>query len=239
MIEIPGRPVMVLELGLSGMLSPAIARLTRHRGERHRTVCDHAAWLKQDHSGVIESTMPRVRVRSIEDVVTAKHRWGLLVEIKPLQDPQLQAGEALMAENIGRRYGWWSIVKQAGDGAINWVFGEDWSLFRRLRLPWVSRSPGTYNICSNLLCRGLKAAAWEVYGKVPKVIKKKWGHRIRMMREYRVEPLDCWMINPDDLMDDVMELRPQLYRVCLEYGTRPDYMPWRYVKKIEADLAQF
>lgn len=237
MIEIPGRPVMVLELGLSGKLSPGIAKLTRHRKERHRTVCTHAAWLKQDHTGVIESTMPRVRERSIEDLVNARHNWGILVEIKPLQRLQILAGEVLVAENIGKRYGWWSIVKQSGDGVINWVFGEDWSLFRRLKLPWVSRSPGTYNICSNLLCRGLKQAAWEIYGKVPKVVKQKWGTRIRMRREYRVEPLDCRMVNPDHLMDDVMEHRPQLYRVCLEYGTRPDYMPWRYVKKIEADLA--
>ena len=217
-------------------MGAAIRISTHHRGERHPTVTNHAFLVRYDGSGIIESTATGTRERELSDVVCRPGVWGILVEVRSFTAADHELAERAAAEYHGRTYGFAAIAKQAADGALGWVFGCDVFLFRRLRLPW-TRPTAFYNICSWLLSHALAKAGWFIHGVVRRIKKVSRGYTQRLYRTTTVDALELEVINPDHIMDDVMEHRPHLYRVRVEYGPRPDNIPWRYVEKLKADKA--
>jgi len=209
-------------------------RFLTQRGGESPTLFDHVFVLRRDGTGV-ESLGKggAVELPDYREKYDCAKRWGITFAVLD-EGFDHSVVEAKLDEYLGTKYDKFAIAKCALDGLLAKVTGHDVFLFRRFRLKFWKRQE-RWNICSWLYSCTHRHAGHRVHGVVTTLVRL--GRR-RAQRT-TIKALDLRRITPDDIGDDVAELRPRLYRVMDEFGTRPDWLAEKHprlAKRIDYDL---
>jgi len=223
-------------------VSSAIRWLTRHGiglfwKLESRGVTNHVFVVRRDGTGGESIFKGAVELPDIYEKYDNEKHWGVTFEVLTPGFDHAKCDDKLNHYiEEAHSYDFAVIAKCAIDGVLSRLFGRDLFIARRLSLQFWTRKE-RWNICAWLFAYTHKAGGHSVHGTVTDtwVERRGWHHRLYRRTERRA--LDLRRVTPNDVERDVFLERPGLHRITGEFGVRPDDLPWKYVQKIQADLA--
>ena len=215
-------------------VSWAIRFLTQFRGEQ-ATLFNHVFVLRRDGTG--GESLPNGGAVELHDYLAQYDNekcWGITFAIL---DDDFDHGEVecRLDEYISEavHYDTWAIAKCAVDGFLSKLAGRDVFLARHVYLRFWKRR-ARWHICSWLFAYTHLHGGHAVVGRVTRYV---WR---RLRRITTIETMPLHRITPDDIGDDVVEVRPSCHIITSEFGVRPPWLETRYpalIARLARDLS--